>query len=439
MDRARDRLTRWTGVLAPWFVLVTVIPASPAEAVEDPGSRAPRAAVGWTGPTRITPTGDVTSGPLVTAAPEGDVTVLWSGSRSVKSRTRQAGGTWGPVLRVGTGSVADVQADASGDVTVVWSRGLSRDRNVVMTATRPDGGSWSTPRRLSRIPRSRIEFTGTTEPHLDVSPDGAAVVAWSFGGAHGGVAYRAQASYRPAGGAWGRYQRIAEAPSLASDAGISPAGVPIVLVSDDHLRTARRTDDGWQRVGGSITGRRHHWASLEVGPGGHSVAVWNRLHRRDNPLTVHASRLVEDEWRAPVRLSSRRRYSEVPLLGVDGQGVGTVTWLTGRQSLKVSRWVPGDAPTTPRTVAREDADGLPVVAPGGDATIVGVRQGRDRARIFAVSRPAGGVWSARQPISTVRGYVYRLDADIWPGGRAVAVWRREGMAGATSAWVSWKR
>lgn len=50
---------------------------------------------------------------LVATAPEGDVTVVWSTNRGGMSRTRQAGGGWGPVLPVNAAGVEDIGVDAT--------------------------------------------------------------------------------------------------------------------------------------------------------------------------------------------------------------------------------------------------------------------------------------------------------------------------------------
>ena len=421
-------------------LLLALAGSPPTQAAEDPGHAPARAAAGWTTPVRVTGATDVSSAPLVAAAPEGDVTVVWSTNGAVRSRTRQAGGTWGPILRVATGNVQDVGVDADGDVTVVWVRWLRGQRGVLMTATRPDGGAWSTPRRLSRIPRSRGTYTLAWDARVDVSPDGAAVAAWTFGSEHGGPEHRAQAAYRPAGGSWGPPVRIARPPSFARDAEIASSGIATTLVAKDGLRTVRRSTTGWHPVGGTIT-RKYSEATLQVGPRGHAVAVWDRWHGGGTGprSTAHASRLVDGRWRQPLRLSGRRVPGSGVDVGVDARGVATLTWTARQGRLRVSRWTPGTTPTPPRTLSREAGDVRPLVAPNGATTVVWTKSPKRPTRFFAASRAPGGTWSAPQQISMTRQFVYGLDADIWPGGRAVVTWQTERRDGETRGWVSWKR
>jgi hypothetical protein len=261
----------------PWFragcaglaVLVSVGAASPVQGRVDPGA-ASRAAAGWTKPYKVSGAVQVSSGPFVVAAPDGDVTVMWStGSGRVTSRTRQAGQPWGPLRRVGLGNLEDVGIDDAGSVTAIWINGS----RAVTAATRRDGGTWSTPRRISRTPPRDGTLTVNSDPLLAVSPDGAAVAAWTYTSEHGGPAPRVVGNYRPAGGAWGRPQRIAQPSSALMDVAVSPVGVPLALVSDSGLRTVRRTAGQWHRIGGRIA-RRFIDASLEIGPAGHAVVLW---------------------------------------------------------------------------------------------------------------------------------------------------------------------
>jgi hypothetical protein len=418
-------------------------PPLPAQAVPD--LDAEDRAAGWTRPVKASGQSRVSGGyPVVVAAPEGDVTVLWSSPRGiVKSRTRQAGGSWGSVLRVGEGDLQDAAADHSGAVTAVWRHWIG-GRTVAVGATRPDGGAWSKPRRLSRVPRSRGTHTQAFDVQLAVSPEGAAVAAWTFGSQDAGPVDRAQASYRPAGGRWGPPVRLADPWSWSSDVAISAAGVPMVLVQGDRFLTMRRTDRGWRRVGGPVPGRTWDPGSLAIGPAGDEVLAFDSVRRRGEGRArehrILATRLIKGQWRRPARISGNVRASQ-PDVEVDTDGVGTVAWRTAKGRIQVSRWVPGRKPGRPVTLSGRGAGAPSVaVATNGAAVVAWSRSvARGPDQILASTRPAGGTWRRPWVISDNQDVIWPQGAglDVWPQGRGVVAWtddsRRPGV------WVSWKR
>ena len=275
------------------FTAAPLGPVGPSGAAEpDPGREA---AVGWTPPSRVYPPGRRAYEPRLAASPEGDVTVVWSvGDGRILSRTKQRGEPWGPLRQVGRGFVEDVESDASGAVTAVWTRGAGGGRNVVMAATRPDAGAWSRPRRISRIPRSVGTFTQHGPVELEVSPGGAAVAAWTLESQHGGARARPEANYRPPGGQWGRPVRIGPLDTSLYGLAMGPDGVPSALgqhqapVGSARRSAARGPMAPWWRV--RSAGPERPTTTWRSGPRVTRCWLWSTTRRPGTARTGTGSR-----------------------------------------------------------------------------------------------------------------------------------------------------
>ena len=395
-----------------------------------PPQMAQRAETAWTPPVRIsaaTPNPRASLfHPLVTLAPEGDITVVWSRDGRVLSRTRQAGGAWGPVRSVGEGSPEDLDVDADGDVTVVWEHFLRGDRSVLLTSRRPDGGRWSRPHRLSRVPVIGAAFLGPTGAVLDVNPRGDAFVAWAYGSPeHTNINYRVEVSYRRNGGTWNPRTRVGQLGLVPQGAVISDGGLPTVLAKHEELGRLRafgRSGGGWHPVG-APTSARVSEAELTLGEDGTSVlATWTAF-------SLQGSWLTADGWSPPRRLN---RHVGVSLhaTGVDRSGTATIAWESPRGAVQVTRWTQGQDPEAPRTLARRGARNVSVsVAGDGTAAVAWagrVPGTRFDARARAVRRPPAGPWSTITTVSRRRNVdPDSLALDSWPGGRAALVWVNE--------------
>jgi hypothetical protein len=438
-----------TGALLTAALAFTAVPLGPVGPSVGAEQRPDReAAVGWTPPTRVFPPGRRAYEPMLAASPEGDVTVVWSvGDGRILSRTKQRGGAWGPLRQVGRGYVEDVESDASGAVTAVWTRGAGGGRNVVMAATRPDGGAWSRPRRISRIPRSVGTFTQHGPVELEVSPGGTAVAGWTLGSEHGGARYRPEANYRPPGGRWGRPVRIGPLDTQLKGLAISPTGVPSALVNvgpRSAVHLVRRLEGRWRAVGRRVGRRNASEYQLAIGPSGHTVLAveyYRSLPNGPDRYWVEGTRLVDGRWTRAVRLS-RRANAYGSRVGVDRAGVATVTWGNSRGRVQVTRWSPGHVQRRPHTLARRNAGNVaPAVAPNGATVAVWTSSTRrGRGAVVASTRSPGGAWSTPRVINGRQGVGYHElhgAVGIWPRGRAVVTWPAE--RDTAGIWISWKR
>ena len=411
------------------------------EARSAPLEKVQRSGTSWTAPVTITsvaPNRDVlVSSPLVTLAPEGDITVVWSREERVLSRTRQAGGGWGPVLTVGTGSPEDLDVDADGDVTLVWGHDLRGERTVLLTSRRPDGGRWSRPHRLSRVPVRRGVFLGSGGARLDVNSRGDAVVAWAYGSPeHTNVEYRVEVSYRRSGGTWTPRTRLGRLDTLPAGTVIGSTGIPTVLTNHDgRLRAFRRLSKGWRPVGGP-TSRRAWQTELTIGARGHVLASWATDTRRPS---VRGSWFTADGW-SPTRILTRQGSGWDHAAGVDRSGMATVAWESPSGRIRVVRWMRGRDLGAGRTLARRDASDVAVaVAVDGTAVVAwaGRVPGTFDWRARAVRRPQAGPWSATTTVSRRLNIgLQSLVLDSWPGGRAALAWSGES---SRAIWLAMSR
>ncbi|HEY1687399.1 MAG TPA: PKD domain-containing protein [Solirubrobacteraceae bacterium] len=161
------------------------------------------------------------SGGQVVFDKQGDATALWheqSGSSQVlQAATRPGGGEWQTPTVVTEGELGIVGTafgiDRSGDVTAAWTEEVGSYKYLLQEATRPLGGSWSTPVTAAT---ALLESTFA----MTVDPQGQATVAWrQFTEGHYGV----WTSRRTLGGTWQAPIEISEprfeggAPQIVAD------------------------------------------------------------------------------------------------------------------------------------------------------------------------------------------------------------------------------
>jgi hypothetical protein len=134
--------------------------------------------------------------PLLTATAGGQVTAAWtqlSGRTRIWSRTKSAGGAWGPRQRVSRrGELVGLDIDDVGEaIALLWKR-RARGGSETVTKTRPRGGRWGS--------RDSIGSHGWAS-QLEVNPTGEGVAAGKTGRA-------VVASYRTSPGSWAAVTRL---------------------------------------------------------------------------------------------------------------------------------------------------------------------------------------------------------------------------------------
>src|SRR3954452_11772577 len=114
-------------------------------------------------------------------------------------------------LSSGQGQTPTVAFAPNGFAVAAWVEPLAGNHVDVAASVRPPGGPWSAPQQLGTPSQS------ITSPSVAVNAKGAAAVAWQdFSGS---APYQAVVSSRPASGAFGVAESIADGSSL----GVEPA------------------------------------------------------------------------------------------------------------------------------------------------------------------------------------------------------------------------
>ncbi len=341
------------------------------------------AAPTWGTGTDISDVTRTTTAPSVATNGKGDSVAAWMaflGDRyAIESATRPAGGTWSsPVEISAEGRFADVPevvVAPDGSATAVWR---ANDDNVsplqIEYADMSAGGTWSS---AQVMPNS--DTAG--DPQLAVDDEGNTLITWTH---VDGVEAPLLARYRPAGGSWSEEMTVADTGDFTggTDAAFDPAG---------------RVTLAWLDAEGPLVVRASTWT-----PGG----VWSEPG------------VVSQDSEAPY----------FPQLAVAPSGEATVTWYDSRADttvIEVSTRPPGGAWSHPATISDETTNYDPVVGVDaqGVATVVWVNEGDEHNSIWAARRPVGGDWGSPALLS-------RPDEDTGYGP-ALAV---GAAGGATALW-----
>lgn len=144
-----------------------------------------RAGGSWSTPLTISREDGLAMNPGLAVDSDGNATVIWvwaplatGTATGLQARSGTAGGTWGATVYVATrpgglepseGSI-QLLADQQGNVTAIWD-GWSAPNDIVRSARRTAGGTWSSPVTLS---------TGESLfPAMAIDPQGTVTAVWS--------------------------------------------------------------------------------------------------------------------------------------------------------------------------------------------------------------------------------------------------------------------
>jgi hypothetical protein len=363
-------------------------------------------------------------------------TIVWATGASavpphtIMARARFATGDWGAPVAIGHGYAPQVAADGRGNLTAVWLTQRQGFTDGVATARRPAGGRWSDAVRLSddlRVPGypdNAEDPYGAAELDLAVSPDGAAVAAWSWGSDDRDQPWRIRAAYRPAAGRWNGQVGVTPAsdarhPQVALDArgtvmlvyGRQSFGRPQVL------KSRRLVDTGWTKA--ATIAPEGYGHQLTADRAGDALVVFTADH--DQVKATY--RPADGRWR-PVRTLSTQGGER---FAVAMNARGTAQVAVGRDDGAVeliSR--PRRGPwSMPVSVAHAQSDLFDVLVSlnnDGDTFV-----GWGGYGLYGKYRPHGGSWSSRSTISpaTRVDVLEEASAVVAPHGGAAVLWKQE--------------
>ena len=339
-----------------------------------------------------------------------------------------AGGELNPTELSAKGESASaprITSDGSGYVVAIW-RAAEGDTSAIRAASRSEGGSWSSPRRIS------TPAAGTESPRLAMDRLGNALAVWQRSTGRDSVV---QAAIRPDGGTWSEPQNLSGPDEVAFNADVAArAGrlTAVWTVLRDRrtvIEASSRTVDGsWsaaQTISGPVGGASA--PVVAVDDQGAAVAAW-RWSDGAFLVVQAAVRSKEGVWSAPEVLSAPGRSTSQPQVAMDASGNALVAWLRNNGS-----WTAAQVASRPASGTWEPVQNLAerggdarrldlAMNARGDAAVIWV-QGRLEAAadLLAAFRPPGSRRWSRAPVTEGwSGLEARIALD--EQGNATAVW-----------------
>jgi PKD domain-containing protein len=344
----------------------------------------------WLSPAVLSPAGCVCGAPAAATDAAGDVTVAFRDSALGLAVTRHpAGGTWsGPV---GVGPMADpvMAGNAAGDAVLAYENDF--DVNAIVDTP---GEPWSA------ATTSTVSTGGAqTAPSVAIDGRGDALVAWETP-ASGGF-YTIDAAYRPAGGGW--HQPIP--------------------VDDDAVKNVA--------------------PSVAFTPGGEATIVWATENGSDEAV-ASATTTIGTSWTSPIQVATDTTFLVVQV-ALDSSGEATAAWSgydgTDYQLGAAERPSGGSWHSDGNLAPGADepdplAFDLAVNAAGKAALVWGVGVNEPGA-IAAAVRPAGGAWSAPDPLATTTSPDFVVSPQVVVGtdGTVTADWGVNDQSGSGAVWA----
>jgi hypothetical protein len=355
---------------------------------------------GWQAPRPLFPAKQGSLYALIGVDAHGNVDALWrkevsfaTGEAFVMAQTRPSGGSWQPPVRISSvGQVPGelrLEVNARGDEAAVWeqspaSAGLPINRWSVAGASRRAGGTWQ--------PATRLSPAGSEGrlPTVGIGAGGQIAAAWYrpvLGRVKSDVA---EAALATAGGPWQAPQRVGGVTSTAEGSAVDPHGNAVVVLSSSapgaghgqRVEVVTRPSGGaWQAPlqlsPATVEAARPELASNVVGE---MAVAWEAHDLTSNTVHIEAStRGAEGAWQPAASLAN----------------------------------VGSPHATLPRL--QEEADPRPKVALGplGGASVMWQRDLDPHDIVLeAAARPRGGTWEKPLVISGApfhgpygRGYV----------------------------------
>lgn len=321
---------------------------------------------------------------------QGNAVAVWTSYgtwRRTQAATRPVGGSWSTPI---TFSVPDeksgwnprVAVAANGDAVAVWSSTrLDTDRQITMAATREAGGGWSAPVELSLHGNTDIGLS--YQPAVVVDAQGTATAIWSEDMDYGEAILT---STRPHGGDWSAPVELTVRADLA-------ASKPQLAVDPQGDVTAVWIRNEWEYLGGI--------AQSATRPAGGSA------------------------WSAPVDLSASDLHALWPQVSVDAQGDAVAVWQT-EQGVQAAWRTPADGWSQPVDLYADGKDPDVAIDPQGTATAVWETQDDIGTTVHASTSTLGGTWSAPVDVSVrddspSQGAEPQVTTD--PQGNVTAIWK----------------
>jgi hypothetical protein len=312
----------------------------------------PALAADWGSPYELIPESAGSFEPVITSDVDGDLLMVYEtyrrhGLYGPKARTRDAGGTWGPVhdLHVVRDPspvsfyLARLELSEHGAAIVGWERDTLNARSDWITVYRPGRGF------------------GSPEPIADAAT---------------------RTRLRPFG--W---------------AAMGPDGHGVALYGDERGMSARRLARGAMRLGGPerLAGPSGEvqldMVRLAVARGGGVVAAWATIRARRCHLHVATSAGPRRPWRVR-RLSAPYECGATPALAVNRSGAAVLVWRARGGGVRAAAGSAAAGLGRPRRLSAGGARYAAAIDAGGRATVAFAEMAGGGPHLVVATRPAGG-------------------------------------------------
>lgn len=366
-------------------MLVAGTVAAPAGLVAASGA----SAAGWLPPQSV---------PLVASDlgfdAQGNAVAVGAGADGLRATTRPFGSSWlsastVPVSGDSQVSAPHVAVDSDGDAVAVWSAKDAGAVRVVRVSSRPAGGAWSLPQKLT-VDAAK---DGTDSYAVTLDDQGQATVAWIeiVGGT-----FVVRAARSPFAGDWSAAVR-----TTLSDGD-----------TDEH-------SDALQLAGA---------------PGGRVVAAW--IQRKDLTAKLKSRRVVTGSWTSTPDTLDTAAILAAPRIAANDHGDATAVWTRGGD-VRSSRRTAIGGWTTASDVALGREPELAVDS-HGTAAAVWVTGSSGTEVVRASSRPGGSnSWSDPRDLATssAAGNVGSPRVAVDAQRNVTAIWARN-LSGSFAAEAS---
>lgn len=392
------------------------------------------AAPGWLAPKALSTAGEDAFGPRVGVDSEGDAVAVWEVSSGademIQSASRPAGGSWSPPVDIsaigGDAEDPEVAIDPQGDAVATWTS-VEGSEKVIEAASRPAGGNWSAAVGIS--PGGAL----ATRAQVALDAHGDAVAIWQY---YAGSEEVIQSATRLAGSTWSAPVDVSVTgsgvsfPTIGLDADGDAVAVWIYYDgTNEILESASRPAGGsWSpSLGISAPGEDPEDLSLEVDPQGDAVAVWEN-YIGPPALVVGAFRPAGGSWSPAGDISPIGEVAFEPAVAIDATGKAVAVWIAedGTEYIARSAARPRGGPWSPpldlSAPAADVLDPAVAVGPQGDAVAAWSIADGMSSVLQGATMPAQGSWSAPAELSGTAARFDRPDVAADAQGDAAAVW-----------------
>ena len=383
----------------------------------------------WLVPVNLSQAGENASAPRGALDAQGDAVAVWERSDGssvvVQGASRPAGGSWQTPVNLseaGENALApQIAIDAQGDAVAVWERS-DGSSVIVQGASRPAGGSWQAPVNLSEAGEN------AGEPEVAVDAHGDAVAVWERSD---GSSVIVQGASRPAGGSWQTPVKLSEAgqDGFAPQVALDPQDDAVAVWacfngSNVIVQGASRPAGGsWQTpVNLSEAGQEAFTPQVAVDAQGDAVAVWQRSF-----IVQGTSRPAGGSWQTPINLSEAGQEAFSPQVAVDRQGDAVAVWERAHEPVQgASKPAAGSWQTPVNLTEAGEESFAPKVAVDalGDAVAVWDRFDGSNDIVQGVSKLSGGSWQTPVNLSEAGQHAGEPQVAVDAQGDAVAAWPR---------------